>query len=226
MFETPSKLHVWSLDLTKPLPLTILSPDEEERASRMKNALAQQCFLNTRTALRCVLAAYLGCFAKEIVFDYNPSGKPFIEGNPYSFNLSHSKDLALIGISTVEAIGIDLEYLKPLSTMTAIVRRFFSDSEKEQFLSLPDKEGLLFFYQAWTKKEALAKAKGLSIFHVLKDDPSSDTISQVGWVSGPLTVPEGYLATYTASAPLEEIESFSIQEHDIASLAIGSFDPL
>ena len=54
----------------------VVSPDELERAGRFRFDRERQRYLAGRGLLRQLLAGYLRCPAKEMVFAYSPTGKP------------------------------------------------------------------------------------------------------------------------------------------------------
>ena len=53
-----------------------------------------------------------------------------------------------------------------------MARRIFSPSENEAMLSLPEAQRLPAFYQPWTRKEAIAKARGDG-FAINRPSPST-----------------------------------------------------
>src|SRR5207248_1406414 len=112
-----------------------------------------------------------GTDAGDIAFDYGPSKKPKLahhtrsEATPFSFNVSHSGDLALIAFASLPDVGIDVEAIRPDFATSEIAERFFSPGEVENLLALPVPEQTEAFFQCWTRKEAYIKAvgEGLSI---------------------------------------------------------------
>jgi 4'-phosphopantetheinyl transferase len=59
---------------------------------------------------------------------------------------------------------VDVEFIRPLSNMESITRRYFSKAETKKILDLPPSERHSEFFKCWTIKEAYLKAtgKGLS----------------------------------------------------------------
>jgi 4'-phosphopantetheinyl transferase len=76
------------------------------------------------------------------------------------FNLSHSHDLLLLGVSRGRAVGVDLEPVRSLSHRPAIERRVFSAGEQRILARLPAEQRTEAFFNGWTRKEAFAKATG------------------------------------------------------------------
>ena len=71
---------VWYARLDTPLEVLetcagVVSPDELERAGRFRFDRERQRYLAGRGLLRQLLAGYLRCPAKEMVFAYSPTGK-------------------------------------------------------------------------------------------------------------------------------------------------------
>ncbi len=88
-------------------------------------------------------------------------GKPYIEEERISFNISHSGTNVVCAFASFSNIGIDLEEVKPISMADFINQ--FTDHEWGEINASEDT--LLAFYKLWTGKEAIIKAegKGLSI---------------------------------------------------------------
>ena len=90
----------------------------------------------------------------ELEFTKLESGRwstPFCE-----FSLSHTDGVVAVAISQAP-VGIDVELLKP-SVSEKTAARIMSDGEygKYQTLTSPEKER--FFFEVWTKKEAIFKS--------------------------------------------------------------------
>ena len=66
---------------------------------------------------------------------HNANGKPYLEGNPLFFSLSHSGSTALIAVCD-SPVGIDFE-LKRDKKFTSVLSRF-PDAEKKE-IPVPDK---------------------------------------------------------------------------------------
>ena len=77
------------------------------------------------------------------------------------FNLSHSSELALIGVCRGHEIGVDLERIKQISEAERIVASFFSPAESAEFTTIPDKVKPQAFFRGWTRKEAVLKGLGI-----------------------------------------------------------------
>lgn len=170
------EVHVWSIALTQAEEvyqrfLTGLSPDEQRRAAQFKFEKLQKRFIAARGALRDILSRYTGLAAEKIIFEYETYGKPklaaTLNSNNISFNLSHTEDLALCAVCHDRAVGVDVEFVRPMDDAEAIAQRFFSRVESERFCALPAAQKPEAFFNCWTRKEAFIKALGEGLSHPL-----------------------------------------------------------
>ena len=167
-----SQIHVWAASL-QPLPAQLsawsnsLSPDEQVRAARFHFERDRDRFIAARGFLRAVLAGYTRLDSARLEFVYGPKGKPALAeaygGAELFFNLAHSDDLALVAVTRLGNLGIDVERLRPVSDAEGIAARFFSARETAGWRALPEGERDLAFFNLWTRKEALLKATGEGI---------------------------------------------------------------
>jgi 4'-phosphopantetheinyl transferase len=143
-----------------------LSGDERVRADRFSLPEGRRRFVVGRAMLRRLLAERLGICAAAIRFTEGAHGKPHLVADanrtkpPLEFNLSHTDDLALIVIGPSE-VGVDVESFDRQVETMAVVRRFFSETERSGFEAVPG--GIArdqLFFRVWTRKEALVKAVG------------------------------------------------------------------
>ncbi|MBQ6816778.1 MAG: hypothetical protein IJP26_06090 [Clostridia bacterium] len=132
-------------DMLLNLPLT-----EQERISYINNGLRKKQSILAYNTLFFVLSKKFGINNPVIVRDKN--GKPFIEHNVY-FSVSHSKDFVALAFSE-NKIGIDIEKIRPI------------------------KRGVMFKYnldlKTWTIKEAIIKAKGLTLKEINNIKPNCE----------------------------------------------------
>jgi 4'-phosphopantetheinyl transferase len=138
-----------------------LSVEELRRSKRFRSELHRARYIVGRTALRQVLADYLGCSSTTIRFSYGPCGKPMLEGgqSPIEFNMAHSGGDAVIAVADRAAIGVDIEMLRPIEGVESLARLAFSDVERRELDSARDPVSA--FLNGWTRKEAYVKALGL-----------------------------------------------------------------
>ena len=166
---TEQDVHVWKaeLDLSDKQVQTlfqVLSTDEQVRAEKFRFKEHCNRFVVARATLRLILGQYLQQPPQQLHFLYSDRGKPSLapEINPLQlqFNVSHSGDLALYGVTCDRKIGIDVEYLRPMPDATKLATRFFSSQEATMIQSLSPPAQQIAFFRAWTGKEAYLKATG------------------------------------------------------------------
>lgn len=165
-------VHLWAASLqVSPQRLAgfaaMLSEDERERAARFKFEQLRNRFIAGRGMLRSVVARYLEVNPAMPAFTYSGHGKPVLTPGlarePLHFNLAHTGDLALLAVTRLAPLGVDVECVRPIKDAEALVARFFSARENDLFQPLnPDQKPAAFF-NLWTRKEALLKATGEGI---------------------------------------------------------------
>ena len=160
-------VHVWKASLDRnPTELDslrqTLATDEQKRAERFRLNKHRDRFIVGRGVLRTILGMYLDRQPGQFRFRYTPYGKPElpVEEGALSFNLSHSRDLALYAVTQKREIGVDVEFIREDVNLLGIAKRFFSEREYAQLRALPPSCRLQTFFDCWTRKEAFIKAKG------------------------------------------------------------------
>lgn len=159
-------VHVWSIrldgseDRIRRLA-QVLSRDEMDRANRFRFDVHRHRFIAARSAMRHLLAEYGGVDPQVLRFHYGHRGKPDLPDFPWlHFNLSHSEDRALLAVTRVAPIGVDIEYLRSMPDLMDIAERFFARGEVERLVRQPSSEHAPCFFRCWTRKEAYLKAVG------------------------------------------------------------------
>ncbi|MEW6145955.1 MAG: 4'-phosphopantetheinyl transferase superfamily protein [Thermodesulfobacteriota bacterium] len=181
------EVHVWEIALDHPainnvyLFNEVLSEDERVRASRLGLSVYRDKFVTARGYLRIILGCYLNTRPADIEFEYNEHGKPAIaaesDRKKISFNLSHSRNLALCAVAAKCDVGIDVEYIRPVLKPEKILERFFTPGEMEYFQSRPEIMRIRAFMSLWTIKEAYSKAVGRGFSSALKELDLSPVLS-------------------------------------------------
>ena len=177
------KVHVWFVDLPvwekeAASLLALLNQEEQERAARFKFLAPRNQFVISRAMLRRVLARYLRIEARDVHFRTTTNGKPELAAtcqvhDDFRFNLSHTAGAAVIAITRLRQVGIDVERIRMDTNALELAERFFSRPEVEWLQSQPASEQIPAFFTCWTGKEAYIKAHGeglsmsLSSFGVL-----------------------------------------------------------
>ena len=160
-------VHVWRCDLDTPEEVVadarrVLSADELKRADRFYRVEHRNRFAVARGTLRALLGRYLDIDARSVEFEYGEKGKPSLVAGfaKLEFNVSHSGGKALYAFTLLGPIGVDIEAARPGLEAEKIARRFFSEAESRELMSLPEDAREAGFYNCWTRKEAYIKAQG------------------------------------------------------------------
>lgn len=169
----PETVHTWTFSLGGPDAFVnvcrdLLSSAERQRADRF--VFARDCTRYTvaHAVLRHLLSRYCGVSANSLDFKVTSTGKPSLQipGAPppsLCFNLSHSDDRALLGVSAGRELGVDIERIRSDIEALDISRHYFFGSEREAIeAALSDMRDTIFF-RYWVAKEAVLKAQGVGL---------------------------------------------------------------
>lgn len=104
-------------------------------------------------------------------YKYGEQGKPQIVNSPKKFNLSHSGDYVVCGVSNGE-VGVDIQKWVPYKERTA--ERFFAKEEWELLQEKDEQERTELFYRLWSRKEAYGKYTGQGIGSAVGEDFSNE----------------------------------------------------
>jgi 4'-phosphopantetheinyl transferase len=169
LFLRPEEVHIWRVGLMQSETVIahcreVLPADELDRAGRFYFERDRRRFAVSHAMVRHVLGRYLALGPQELRFVLGAKGKPELATQCNSlrlkFNLSHSGEFALMGVSINLTMGIDIEEIRPDFGTQEIAERFFSRYEVATFLSLPQHQRAEAFFYCWTRKEAYIKAQG------------------------------------------------------------------
>ena len=170
---TTADIQLWSIDINPARHRSeelrsLLSDDELERADNFRFNKHRDRWIASRAMLRIILSSIIDRSPESVIFDYDEYAKPCLGHSDseaqVNFNLTHSNDLALLAVTSSGPVGIDVEQVKSLPSIDAVVERFFSAAERLTFSTLSaDEERLKAFYACWTRKEAYLKALGCGI---------------------------------------------------------------
>lgn len=154
-------LALWGLDLSPMSSLEgaevrgILTSEEQERGERYRQLKDQQHFRLRRALLKVVLAREFTLEAKDLPLQEDRYHKPHLGTvSPLQFNLSHTQTHGIIALHPNQAVGIDMELLRPLEAWESLLDSFASSQEKEWATDVDR------FFMLWTLKEALLKYQG------------------------------------------------------------------
>ena len=165
-----------------------LTPQEQNRAEKFKFERDSLNFILGRGCLKLFLGHMLKVDPIDIKFSFNPYGKPNLDNSPgLSFNISHAEDVIVLGFSSRQLIGVDVEKVRPFKDLLKIAANYFSASELEYLSGLPQEVQPKAFYRCWTRKESFIKAVGdglsfpLDQFSVTLDDDLKANLVETSW---------------------------------------------
>jgi len=228
-------VHLWIADLNSwgnyaENLITLLSDEELNRLDRLKIDNKKAEFLSSRSILRIILSMYLTEDPNDLSIKYTLTGKPILPDFELQFNVSHSKDFLLCGISLTKRIGIDIQEIYPISSLDRIINNFFSPTEIQYLRSLPSRE--LYqekFFAIWTAKEAYLKAIGEGIqgsYNQLSTIPDSNDSkifkldlpdtpkTEMNWTIKSVEVSQGYSAALAFDGELNELSCYELIPED------------
>jgi 4'-phosphopantetheinyl transferase len=171
----PGEVHVWRVEL----------PVEDPRGA-------------ARRALAAILAELLGS-AAEAELSVEPNGKPRLARDPrrLSFNLSHSRRLALVAVAPGgTAVGVDVERLRPRRDLLRLATRWLPPAEAAAVAGAAEDEREAAFYVAWTRHEARVKCTGAG----LSGPPPGPEV-----VARQLEIDDGYAAALALEGEAEVV---------------------
>ena len=200
----PQQLDAWLLS-TVVLPAEreiyedVLSATERQVAARFHFDADRERSIVARGGLRRILSAYCGVSPQALTFRTDTYGKPSLSGIPSApqFNVSHSGDCVLIGVSLVPC-GVDVERSHARLSEHSLAERFFCPREVKWLRRTQNG-----FLRLWTMKEAVIKAVGRGLSIPLSDVDVTD-------------IAEGNASTITLETPGLEKQTLWLKELNAA----------
>ena len=165
------RVDCWSVSLTA-LPAdvegmlhTLLSANEHERAERFRFEHLRAQYICRHAALRLLIARYLQVSPASLLFSHETNGRPILASpaGRLHFNLSHSGGVALVAVSCIAPLGVDVEEVRNFPDFVEIARHHFAPTEVEDLFRIALEKRLFAFFVTWTRKEAFVKALGLGL---------------------------------------------------------------
>jgi 4'-phosphopantetheinyl transferase len=169
------EVHIWraELDLVGDDVIELLDPDEREREQRILGEQKRRSWGRSRGVLRALLGRYLCSDPHALRFVTGDHGKPVLvalqgDGRLWSFNLSHSRGLALYAFAADGAVGVDVQFVRAReaqgsSDRVASALHAFGEDEARRLHELGSDERERDFVQLWTRYEAELKRRGVGI---------------------------------------------------------------
>lgn len=137
--------------------LSFVSAEKAMRISEFRNNTDKKLSLYAHVLVKLIAEKEYGLRTDRITVAENDSGKPYIMESPdIHFNISHTYNAVAVGFSS-NPVGVDIE--KTGKANLSVVKRFFSEQEKEYISSHAEHIDTAFF-EIWTKKESYIKCLG------------------------------------------------------------------
>jgi 4'-phosphopantetheinyl transferase len=227
-----TEIHVWEFptivsESTLASYTELLSSDERDRASRFHFERDTRRFTVARAGLRTILSAYTKTPAAELRFHLSAHDKPELEpASDIRFNISHSGEMALLGIALSREVGVDIEAVRQNVEIESLAERFFSPHERETIRALPEQDKIAAFFRCWSCKEAFLKAQGVGLSRSLNSfdveaNPAlparlagtrPDARETERWSLHTIETADGYAAAVSAEGSITEIKRMLCQQ--------------
>ena len=201
---TPAQIAAWA---------GVLSEGERTRAARFAMPALRDRYVIGRTALRTVLADALGTTPADVAIVRGERGRPRLADDVgIDFNLSHTQDVALVGLARGGRIGVDVERGDRRINVAGIARKFLTGAERAAIASIDEDAARRVVLTLWTCKEAMSKATGDALsapFARIDVDLSEGRTLRGGpgryrpgdWALHAARVPAGHVATVARWRP-------------------------
>ena len=161
-----------------------------------------------RAIARILLAPQLGVEPERVDIMRTAMGKPYIANDPaLHYSVSHSREHAMIALTRVAPVGVDLERVRAVAHAEQILARFFPQHQIDAILS--DDRRDLRFVQSWTEAEARVKARGAGMWRVATPDERA--------VLQPLRAPDGFAASVAVLA-----SGWRVTQYELATAALDA----
>lgn len=146
----------------------VLNSEEMARSETFLSDDDRNRYLIGKIYLRKLLANYLNLKPEELQFSVKKFKKPCLVNNPVlNFNISHSGNYVMFGLSNRWAVGIDIELMNTKDDLYSMLQNTMSSVEAHAILSSDSPRDV--FYKHWTRKESLLKCIGVGLIDNIKD---------------------------------------------------------
>ncbi len=161
----------------------------QERCKRIKKELSQKQCIAADRLMRSALSEYLNIPMDAVEIQLSAEGKPYLQGDPVRFSISHSDNLIACVVSE-DPVGIDVERIRPIPEEAQ--KRICTPAEWEYLCGASDdRERELRFISLWTRKEAVFKIEG----HLPRRDKETDVMEDTENLTIRTEVTENYIVT-------------------------------
>jgi 4'-phosphopantetheinyl transferase len=149
----------------------LLDQAERERWAAYRRDADRERFLVGCALAKTVIAACTGRRPVQVNFDRTcgqcgkPHGKPVVSGGNLEFSVAHSGDVVAVAVAAAP-VGVDVEQLEGRPRVlgggdpTTLARVVLAEQERAALAAVHPSGRAHAFLVAWTRKEAVTKAKG------------------------------------------------------------------
>lgn len=182
-YELNGHLHIWRINIVQVLfrieaYAHLLTPEELVKSEGFVQQDDRNRFIIGRIYLRKLIEKYLKIPAEDVLFGFLEYKKPYLLNVPnFNFNISHSGDFLIIGISQRWALGVDVEVMNTNMDLYNLIYDTMSTAEIGSILNSSAPREV--FYKHWTRKEALLKGVGIGLTDRLKEISCNDGLNLV-----------------------------------------------
>jgi 4'-phosphopantetheinyl transferase len=220
----------------------VLASDELEWFESLRAPALRRERSWTRAWLRHVVGGYAEVHPAVLPLELGEAGKPRLacdsQGAPVGtegsvpgirFNLSRSGRIAVLAVTRVGEVGIDVEKIAPRRSLDVLIDECCSPAERRALGAMDPASALRAFLVLWTHKEAYLKGLGTGLsldprqirIQATESGGASALLSECAsgashprvdqaesWAVFPLSAPTGYVATLAVSFPHPTLRVF------------------
>lgn len=167
-----NRVHIWSAryaGLAGHLRAfsVVISQKEQDTASTFRSPADAEKYVIRQGVLRTILGNYTGLSPETLSLTKGTNGKPELDdpaAHGYlTFNLSHSEEMVLIGITRKRRIGVDIVSVGPSFRYHETAEYILTPAERAVFHRIDPALRHQVFFRIWAVKEALLKATGSTL---------------------------------------------------------------
>lgn len=139
----------------------LLNSREQQRASRFRKADDRNRFILGRALFRLVSSQLSGLTPQRVTIEHTFEGKPYLADAPqWDLSVAHSGDWVVLAVAPMP-VGVDVEFINPRFQIDDLIPTTLTFTEQREVTKSNAPHA--FFYELWTRKEALVKATGTGV---------------------------------------------------------------
>jgi 4'-phosphopantetheinyl transferase len=182
-----NRIHVWTaryehLDRYFRNLKTVISPEELHIASTFRKSADARKYILRHGVLRIILGNYTNLDPARVSLFTGKNGKPELDPqDSYSdifFNMSHTSEMFLIGVTRKHRIGVDIVKMDPSYQFQDSAEYILTPAEKAFMQRTDPAMRYQIFFRIWALKEAILKVNGGTLT-MMKNTDVSEIIQDV-----------------------------------------------